>query len=575
MARSMKSTWSRISFLGRAVDAYTLVGGALAVVTALLALLVPAVIWTDIALWLTFAWILGDPIQRGLRAWRRSNTDELLMGEGVLARIILVLAALAMVIHARDGSPWAITAGAMVCLLALAEQAMRRPIRQAAPRAANLPGWEVPLPSIRLANWFFWLNCLGAALVLFAASLSLSPVFAMIAVLPSVALAALLARQALLYLTRRNRLERSLPQIMKDLGPVFTLHWHAPAGTAYQVAMWLPYLAKLGVPYFVLVRSSGNFDEVAQLTDAPVLLRSNLEDLDEVVPASLKVVFYVNTAVRNSHMIRFAHLTHIQLNHGDSDKIASVSPTFRQYDRNFVAGQAAVERFNKHGVATVPGSLVVVGRPQLEAVQLATRRLSEAASPVVLYSPTWSGFYEDSDYSSLPAGPQIVEELLRRGCTVVFRPHPYSRRHKANADACDRIMELLAQDGLESGRQHLFGAAAATRMSIADCFNISDAMISDVSSVVSDYLMSRKPFAMCAVSAHGEAFLEEFPLGEAAYVIDVERGEVQGLAAALDGLLGADPKEATRNRLRSHYIGDAGPQECVDVFVAKAREFLV
>ena len=36
-------------------------------------------------------------------------------------------------------------------------------------------------------------------------------------------------------------------------------------------------------------------------------------------------------------------------------------------------------------------------------------------------------------------------------------------------------------------------------MSIEDCFNASDAMVSDVSAVVSDYLHSGKPFAIVSV----------------------------------------------------------------------------
>ena len=36
-------------------------------------------------------------------------------------------------------------------------------------------------------------------------------------------------------------------------------------------------------------------------------------------------------------------------------------------------------------------------------------------------------------------------------------------------------------------------------MTIEDCFNASDAMISDVSAVVSDYLHSGKPFAIVSV----------------------------------------------------------------------------
>jgi hypothetical protein len=274
-------------------------------------------------------------------------------------------------------------------------------------------------------------------------------------------------------------------------------------------------------------------------------------------------------------MIRFPHLTHIQLNHGDSDKIASVSPTFRQYDRNFVAGQAAIDRFAKHGVLTRADQFVIVSRPQLESVKMASAPISTIAEPTVLYSPTWSGFYEDSNYSSLPAGRRIVEALLARGCTVVFRPHPYSFKHAANAEACVEIIDLLAADAKATGRAHLFGPVAETEMSVVDCFNACDAMISDVSSVVSDFLISEKPFAMGAVSAHGEAFVEEFPLAAAAYVFDVLGAEAVELEAVLDDMLGADSKADKRRSLRNYYLSDTPTDKVAERFVEEARKFLV
>lgn len=310
------------------------------------------------------------------------------------------------------------------------------------------------------------------------------------------------------------------------------------------------------------------------MTTAPVILRVGLEDLDRIVTPSLRVVFYANTAVRNSHMIRFPRLTHIQLNHGDSDKIASVSPTFRQYDRNFVAGQAAIDRFATHGVQTLPDQFEIVGRPQLEDVQSVSGPTSSVKQPTVLYSPTWSGFYDDSDYSSLSAGPAIVQSLLDRGCLVVFRPHPYARRHPGNTRACVKVIDLLVADSQATGRAHVFGPAAETEMSVVDCFNASDAMISDVSSLSSDYLMSGKPFAMAAVSAHGDQFVASFPLARAAYVFDVVRGKAAGLSDLVEDMLGADSLAETRRSMRTYYLGESSPENVAGRFLETARRYL-
>ena len=66
--------------------------------------------------------------------------------------------------------------------------------------------------------------------------------------------------------------------------------------------------------------------------------------------STLRCVFYVNNALRNVHVVRYAGVRHVQLNHGDSDKATSYNPVFRMFDRNFVAGQAAVDRFGAHGI---------------------------------------------------------------------------------------------------------------------------------------------------------------------------------------------------------------------------------
>lgn len=573
--RQFGGSWANlIRLIMKAISGYALVCNILALAAIVAALLSPEGIAAYLLLLFAAVVFLVSPVLAVIRRLRDEEPIRLLMGEGAIPRILLGLTALLMGVDNGNRTSVIIT-GALLCLLVLGEISLRSTVNLALPQVANIPGWKVPVPSTVLANWFFAANSVAILLTGSAAMFGFTaiPAFALAAV--SVALAVAMGVQSVRYLYYRGRFEANLPKILDSMGPVFAFHWQAPAGTAYQAAMWLPYLERLGRPYFILVRTAPNFDEVAKLTDAPIILRNRLEDLDSVVCSSLKTVFYANTAVRNSHMIRFPHLTHIQLNHGDSDKIASVSPTFRQYDRNFVAGQAAIDRFAIHGVETRAEQFVIVGRPQLESVQVASGPISQAAEPVVLYSPTWSGFYEDSDYSSLPAGTKIVQALLDRGCTVIFRPHPYARKHAGNSASCDEVIALLAQSAKDTGRAHVFGPVAETEMSVFDCFNASDAMISDVSSLVSDYLISEKPFAMVAVSAHGERFLSEFPMAKAAYVMDATRaGDLTGVDECLDALLGLDPKLAERRGVRTYYLGEAGPAEAAERFLEQARSFL-
>src|SRR5699024_5095907 len=155
----------------------------------------------------------------------------------------------------------------------------------------------------------------------------------------------------------------------------------------------------------------------------------------------------------------------------------------------------------------------------------------------VLYAPTWKGAYQDSELYSLPSGTEIVQRLIDRGCTVIFRAHPLNYRY-GNAKAyIAEIQALLAADSAASGRQHVWGEAAESEMTTEDCFNASDAMISDVSAVVSDYLQSGKPLSVVSVARTTEELLNEVPAAKAAYVL---AEDLSNLSEVLDGLLRDD-----------------------------------
>ncbi|MGP5718021.1 CDP-glycerol glycerophosphotransferase family protein, partial [Brachybacterium tyrofermentans] len=313
------------------------------------------------------------------------------------------------------------------------------------------------------------------------------------------------------------------------------------------------YLERLGVPFILVVRTVPNFRQLEAATEHPVLLCRSLADLDALIVPSARGVFYVNNVMRNNHMVRYSSLTHIQLLHGESDKPASATPIIRMYDRDFVAGQAAIDRFDKYGVSMHQDIFRIVGRPQVENVHPERGPIGALEDRRVLYAPTWSGYQADSNYSSLMAGAAIVRGLLDRGCNVVFRPHPYSSRSAELRAACGEIRSMLEADAAASGRDHLFGALAEEEMSVVDCFNVSDAMISDVSAVVGDFLHSGKPLAMVSPRTGAEDFVEEFPMARAAYVLVVEGGLLANLDQVLDELIGTDSHHEERQQWAKYY----------------------
>src|SRR3712207_8831453 len=49
-------------------------------------------------------------------------------------------------------------------------------------------------------------------------------------------------------------------------------------------------------------------------------------DLDRYVVPSLRAALYVNASSANGALVRFQHLTHVYIGHGDSDKPPSYNP---------------------------------------------------------------------------------------------------------------------------------------------------------------------------------------------------------------------------------------------------------
>lgn len=388
---------------------------------------------------------------------------------------------------------------------------------------------------------------------------------AVLAVLP----AGLVAVTGRAKIVLARRLRHQVKQAVAAYAPEFVLYTSRPDDASYQVQMWLPYLKRSGLRFLIVTRNAVPAVVLAEQTDVPVVEARRMADLDALVVPSLKAAFYVNASSGNGALVRFQHLTHVYLGHGDSDKPPSYNPTHAMYDVVFAAGPAATRRYAAHGVQIPREKFRIVGRPQVADVRPTNREIGDIAQPTVLYAPTWRGHVEETMLYSLPDGERIVSALLDRGATVVFRPHPFSYEFPEDAVVIRAVQALLAQDALQTGRQHLWGEAAETERGILDCLNISDAMVSDVSSVVSDYLFSGKPFAMVAVPSEPSAFVAEYPVAAASYVL---RGNLTDLDEQLDSMLGPDPRRAKRLASRVDYLGDFPAEGYADAFVRAVQQ---
>lgn len=488
--------------------------------------------------------LLGAPAVRfGLR---RYAADRIAC---IFVAFVVTLWILWQAVTSGSVSSWTVAGTVLAALSLIAVQPVARVAAVHVPVVANLPGLP-PAPDPWTRNRqldVVALLAMAAGVVVAATGLpGWLWFFLAVVVAARPGLALIWAARRLL---AGRTIERRIDDAVAAYAPEFYVYTSRPDDASYQVHMWLPYLERTGRRFLVVARTNVAARALMAGTSAPVITRRSLASLDRLIVPSLRAVFYVNASSGNGAMVRYQHLTHVYLGHGDSDKPPSYNPTHAMYDKVFCAGPAAIDRYGAHGVDIPRSKFEIVGRPQVEDV----RPAESSRVQTVLYAPTWRGHVSETLLYSLPQGEQIVRSLLDRGLTVIFRPHPFSDHFPEDAAAVRRIDAMLAADAAATGLRHLHGAAASSERSIIDCINASDAMVSDVSSVVSDYLFSGKPFALVAVPAPPAQFIRDFPAAAGSYVID---GGLDNLSSVIDNMTGDDPLRDERRAIRNYYLGD-------------------
>jgi hypothetical protein len=510
--------------------------------------------------------------------WRRRKAifhpsrDDLLASYASVRAVLFFAVGSGYAARRPDHSGWVWTAVAIGVMLILGEPMLKSLLGTAKQVVLNLPGVRtVPHPPFP-AGWLTAAALVNLVVGALLAALAAPGWVLLILVLVSAPLAAVMVWHAVRATVMSRRAEVNIRAALQRLRPEFAVYYAGLHGATYQLGMWLPYLERLGRPFIVITRHPETVAAISQLTPAPILVpkTNNVSgSLDSMVVDSLRAAFYVQGSPANQTFQRYRQLTHVWLNHGDSDKQANFHPRHATYDKLFVSGRLGVERYARHGIDVPADRFVLVGRPQVERIESRDQPLPPGSPRTVLYAPTWKGGRPSTNYSSLPLGEAMVKALIERGATVIFRPHPVSYEDGKDAKRIRAIQRLLEADRASSellggGRRHVWGAQAETQWDVPDCFNASDALITDVSSIASDYLASGKPFAMAAILTGGAEFAEEFPMARVAYVIEKD---LSSLPTVLDHLLGDDTLVTERLAYRDFCLGS-------QVGARAAEEFL-
>lgn len=332
--------------------------------------------------------------------------------------------------------------------------------------------------------------------------------------------------------------------------PVYAMPYNGVAG--FHVVMWSPFLERTGERYVVLTTDDFTFRRIGSRYSMPVVYSSThaRPAITAMFPPSVKAAFYVHNA-GNRAFVKVRRVQHVFVHHGDSDKAACANPVSAQYDTLVVAGQAAIDRYAANQIEIPREKFQILGRPQTEEIVTVSTPISEVKAPKVLYAPTWQGSSDDDNYSSLLLGPKIVDALLARGATVIFRPHPAGQKQEPYKTVLADLRAKLKADAAATGRPHRWGRAAE-QPTVAEMTNAVDAMVADVSGIVTDFMQSLKPFAMVATRQPAEEFRRDYPSSQSAYVVE---GDLGNLDQCLDDMLGPDPLAELRVERRRYYLG--------------------
>lgn len=359
-----------------------------------------------------------------------------------------------------------------------------------------------------------------------------------------------------------------LPAVQRWLDtyrPEVALYFAGPAKDVYQANMWLAPTEALERPAVVLMRNREAFEELSD-TRLPVICVPASVDFMNLEFGSIRAALYAANVGANIHMLREPGMKHVFVGHGDSDKQASVNPYSKVYDEVWVAGPAGRERYARAGVGVRDEDIVEIGRPQLAGVH--TFGAESVERPfTVLYAPTWEGWLDDDPYhtSLVLMGERIVKGLLsaRPSVRLIYKPHPLTGSRSNAAKAVhERVVALIRAAGGDPDASSLDGPGhrVVTRRTPAlfDCFNQTDLLISDVSSVVSDFVQSQRPYVVANPGGLPEdEFRRNYPTARAAYLLSADCGELEKIIALTRA--GDDPMTEARRELKTYLLGPDEP----------------
>jgi hypothetical protein len=331
----------------------------------------------------------------------------------------------------------------------------------------------------------------------------------------------------------------------------------------YQIAQWLPVIEKspADLNAVIITRSAATTEELRKLTNVPIIHARTFDLLMSLLELSkFKAIIYVNNSYQNFQTLSYQQAVHIHVNHGESDKISMVSNQAKAYDRVFVAGPAAKDRYLKAVAWIDQNKLITVGRPQLDLGQ--TPFAAEPKLKTITYAPTWEGEDEANNYTSMDLyGKKIIDAALSQSdCRTIYKPHP---RILTSKDP-----EVVAAHKYIVSRLNKTPHQVLLEGDVIEVLLGTDLLISDISSVTLDYLYLKPEGAIFLSDRRTDfaALESESPVASAATIIDGE--SVDELSTRLKKTLEKDDLAAKRAEVCRYYFGGIAAGESSKTYFA-------
>jgi hypothetical protein len=340
---------------------------------------------------------------------------------------------------------------------------------------------------------------------------------------------------------------------LEDYRPEVILYLSGASGCAYQGNMWIPVLERLDAKIAIVARERHIVSNLIP-TKLPIFYMTSMRELEFLEKAGVRSVLYPANPQKNTQMLRFYRMTHFFINHGESDKVVNQSKFLMAYDKLLVAGPLAEQRLQDAGIPMRPGQVVHVGRPPVE---LLLKRVAQVNRPIrrILYAPTWEGFVEEANYSSVSEfGLNLLQSLVAANrWEIIFKAHPFTGSRKtANKQALSDLNELF--------KSRI--TVTEPTSSIYELMNDADLMITDISSTIPDYLYTLKPMILTNPAGLSRNEMHAtYPSSRATYILDDPQSAAQMVKAIAEN----DTMISDRQSIARLILGDK-PDQSIATF---------